>query len=74
VNRRLPTLLSKALELPNDYLWNNVQFARLPSRRRLLPTLAILPTVGKGQRAAQGSADVRTHGLRHNNAALQPDT
>lgn len=59
VNRRLLTLFSRVLELPDDYLWNNVQSHGSPTGEGYFRHALFRPVEKKTQEASKG---LRMHG------------
>jgi isopenicillin N synthase-like dioxygenase len=59
VNRRLLTLFSRVLELPDDYLWNNVQSHGSPTGEGYFRHALFRPVQKKTQEASKG---LRMHG------------
>jgi isopenicillin N synthase-like dioxygenase len=59
VNRRLLTLLSKALELPDDYIWNSVQSHDGPVGDGYFRHAIFCPLLGKDKERREG---VRMYG------------
>lgn len=59
VNRRLLTLLSRVLELPDDYLWDNVQSHGSPTGEGYFRHALFRPVQKKTEKASKG---LRMHG------------